>query len=77
LIAPLILASAFRRIRAWRDSWLPTLAVLPAVLAANLIFSILGDGAAVRAGSVISVLWIAFVGARLIQRGERHGASQS
>jgi uncharacterized protein DUF998 len=76
-IAPLILAFAFRRIPEWRDSWLPTLAVLPAVVAANLAFSILGDGAAIRAGSVIVFLWFAFVGGRLLQKAARPGTSES
>jgi hypothetical membrane protein len=70
-IAPLTLAVAFRRIPEWRDSWLPTLVVIPALFAANLLFSILGNGAAVRAGTVVVLLWIAFLGARLLQKGER------
>lgn len=70
-IAPLVLAVAFRRIPEWRDSWLPALAVIPALFAANLLFSFLGDGAAVRAGTVVVLLWIAFLGARLLQKGER------
>jgi hypothetical protein len=75
LIAPIILAFAFRRIPEWRDSWLPTLAVIPAALAANVIFSILGNGAATRAGSVVLVLWIAFIGARLLQKADSPGRS--
>jgi Protein of unknown function (DUF998) len=76
-VAPLILAFAFRRIPEWRDSWLPTLAVLPAALAGNVIFSILGDGAATRAGSVVVFVWLAFLGARLLQKGERRSAAAS
>jgi hypothetical protein len=76
-IAPLVLAVAFRRIPEWRDSWLPTLAVIPALFAANLLFSFLGNGAAVRAGTVVILLWIAFLGVRLLQKGERRGKSQS
>jgi hypothetical protein len=68
LLAPLLLALAFRRIPAWRDSWLPTLCAVPAVFAANAIFSAWGDGAATRAGSAVVYLWIAFVGIRLVQK---------
>jgi hypothetical protein len=77
LVAPLALAVTFRRIPEWRDSWLPTLGVIPAVLAANVVFSLLGDGAAIRAGTVVVFLWIAFLGVRLLQKGERRGESQS
>jgi hypothetical protein len=76
-IAPLVLAVAFRRIPEWRDSWLPALAVIPALFAANLLFSFLGDGAAVRAGTVVVLLWIAFLGARLLGKGERRSESQA
>jgi hypothetical protein len=68
LLAPLLLALAFRRIPGWRDSWLPTLCAVPAVFVANAIFSAWGDGAATRAGSVVVYLWIAFVGIRLVQK---------
>jgi hypothetical protein len=70
LLAPLILAFAFRRIPAWRDSWIPSLLTVPTVLAANAVFSAAGDGAATRAGSVVVFAWIAFVSARLLQKGE-------
>lgn len=68
IAAPLILAFAFRRMPAWRDSWLPSLFTLPAILLANIVFSAVGDGAATRAGSVVAFLWIAFVGVRLLQK---------
>ena len=71
LIAPIVLAFAFRRRPDWRDSWLPTLAVVPAVLLANAAFSAVGDGAATRAGTTVVFLWIAFVGVRLIQKAGR------
>ena len=76
-IAPLTLAVAFRRIPEWRDSWLPTLGVIPALFAANLLFSLLGNGAAVRAGTVVVLLWLAVLGARLLQKGERRSATPS
>jgi hypothetical protein len=69
LLAALLLALAFRRIPAWRDSWLPTLATLPAVIVANIVFSTIGDGAATRAGTVVLFAWMAFLGARLLQKG--------
>jgi hypothetical protein len=69
LIAPVILAFAFRGLPAWRDSWLPSILVVPAVVVANALFSILGSGAATRAGTVVVYLWFAFLGVRLMQKG--------
>ena len=68
LIAPLLLAFAFRRNPSWRDAWIPTLVTFPAVILANVVFSAIGDGAATRAGTVVVFLWIAFVGLRLLQK---------
>jgi hypothetical protein len=76
LLAPVALAIAFRRIPEWRDSWLPTAAVIPAVFVANVVFSLLGDGAAIRAGTVVVFLWALFLGVRLLQKSERGGESQ-
>jgi Protein of unknown function (DUF998) len=67
--ALLILAFAFRRIPAWRDSWLPTLITVPAILLASLVFSAVGNGAGQRAGDFVVFLWIAFVSVRLLQKG--------
>ena len=67
LLAPLILAFAFRRMSAWRGAWLPSLLVLPAIIVANVIFSTIGDGAATRAGTVVFFAWVAFVGAWLLR----------
>jgi len=76
LLAPLILAFAFRRNPLWRDSWIPSLLTVPAVVAANVVFSAVGDGAATRAGTVVIFAWIAFVSVRLLQKAEtRRGAS--
>jgi Protein of unknown function (DUF998) len=61
LVAPLILAFAFRRIPAWRGAWLPSLLTVPLVLLANAVFSTVGDGAATRAGTVVISAWVAFV----------------
>ena len=65
LLAPLVLAFAFRRNPRWRDSWLPTLLTIPALIAANIVFSAIGDGAATRAGTVVGFAWVAFVGLQL------------
>jgi hypothetical protein len=73
--APLILAFAFRRIPAWRDSWLPSLFTVPAIVVAGIVFSAVGNGASQRAGSVVIFLWIAFVSVRLLQKGDRPAAS--
>jgi Protein of unknown function (DUF998) len=71
LIAPVILAIAFRRIPAWRDSWLPSLATIPVTLLVSIAFSLIGDGAATRAATVLVFVWMAFVSVRLIQKGEQ------
>lgn len=73
LLAPLILALAFRRIPTWRSAWLPSLLVLPAVLVANAIFSVLGDGAATRAGTFVWFVWVAYLGYRLLEAAEGGG----
>jgi Protein of unknown function (DUF998) len=73
--APVILAFAFRRIPAWRDSWLPSLITVPAILLASLVFSAVGNGAGQRAADVVVFLWIAFVSVRLLQKGDRPAAS--
>jgi len=67
LLAPLLLAFAFRRASGWRGAWLPTLLAIPAILLANVVFSAIGDGAATRAGTVVAFVWIAFVGAWLLR----------
>jgi uncharacterized protein DUF998 len=71
LLAPLILALAFRRLPDWRRAWLPSLATIPAIIVANVVFSVLGNGAATRAGTLVWFLWLAYLGALLIQEGER------
>ena len=68
LLAPIILAFAFRRIPGWRDTWLPTLAAIPASIVIGILFSGLGDGAATRATTLTWTLWAAFVGFRLLQK---------
>jgi hypothetical protein len=68
LLAPLILAFAFRRIPGWRDAWLPTLAVVPALIAANAVFSAWGDGAATRAGTAVGFAWMAYIALHLLRR---------
>jgi hypothetical protein len=75
LAALLILAFAFRRIPAWRDTWLPSLLTVPAILLAGLVFSAVGTGASQRAANGVIFLWIAFVSVRLLQKGDRPAAS--
>ena len=71
LLAPIILAFAFRKIPGWRDTWLPTLAAIPASIVIGILFSGLGDGAATRATTLTWTLWAAFVGFRLLQKTSR------
>ena len=66
-IAPPVLAFAFRRLPDWRGLWVPTLLAVPAVIAVSVLFSVIGDGAAVRAASVAWFLWLGLVALRLLQ----------
>jgi len=61
------LAFAFRRLPQWRDLWLPTLLVVPVVLAVSIVFSLIGDGAAVRAASITWFIWLGLVAWRLLR----------
>jgi hypothetical protein len=61
LLAPIVLAFAFRRLPAWRGLWLPTLLATPVAFVASAAASALGTGAATRAGSLVWFLWVAFV----------------
>ena len=70
--ALVLLALAFRRIPAWRDSWLPVLAAIPGVFLANAVFSAIGDGAATRAGTVVVFATFAFIGFRLMSAPDRN-----
>jgi hypothetical protein len=58
LAAPLILAFAFRRTPVWRGAWLPSLAAVPASIACGVVFSVLGDGAAVRVTTLTWFVWL-------------------
>ena len=71
-----LLALAFRRSAEWRDAWIPALAVLPTLLAANIAFSSVGAGAATRAGSFVVFAALGLLGLRLI-RNERARRSPS
>ena len=70
LLAPVILAFAFRRIPEWRAAWLPSLLAIPALFLGNIAFSALGAGAATRVGTLIWFLWLAYVGVLLIRSAE-------
>jgi hypothetical membrane protein len=69
--APIVLAFAFRRLPRWRDAWLPTLAAIPAFIAASVLFSVIGSGASTRAGAITWLLWLAFVAFQLLRKAER------
>jgi Protein of unknown function (DUF998) len=66
-LVPPVLAFAFRRLPEWRDLWLPTLLAVPVVIAASVLFSGIGDGAAVRAASITWVLWLGLLAWRLMR----------
>ncbi len=66
-LAPLTLAFAFRRLPQWRDLWLPTLLAVPVVVTASVVFSVVGDGAAVRAASITWFLWLGLLAWRLLR----------
>jgi hypothetical protein len=72
-VAPLVLAFAFRRLPRWRDTWIPTLAAVPAFVAVGILFSALGDGASARASAVVWFLWLGFVAFRLFEKAESGG----
>ena len=69
-LAPLVLAFAFRRLPRWRDTWIPTLAAVPAFVVVGILFSAIGDGAAARASAVVWFLWLGFVASRLLRKAE-------
>ena len=70
-LVPLVLAFAFRRLPQWRDLWLPTLLSVPAVIAVSVLFSAIGDGAAVRAASITWFLWLGLLAWRLLRLADR------
>ena len=67
LVAPVVLAFAFRRLPEWRRIWLPSLLAIPAAILAGIPFSGLGTGASTRATSVVLVLWVGLVGFWLLR----------
>jgi hypothetical protein len=69
-LAPLVLAFAFRRSRDWREAWFPSLLEIPAGIAAGVLFSVFGDGAAVRATTFVWFFWAACLGVVLIRKAE-------
>jgi hypothetical protein len=66
-LIPPVLAFAFRRLPQWRDLWVPTLLAVPAVIAASVLLSVIGDGAAVRAASITWFLWLGLLAWRLLR----------
>jgi len=67
--APVVLAFAFRRIPSWRTAWLPTLAAVPVFIAVGVVFSVLGEGAAARAGAVVWFVWLGYLAVELRRAG--------
>ena len=74
-LVPPLLAFAFRRIPEWRDLWLPTLLAVPVVVAASVLFSVIGDGAAVRAASITWFLWLGLLAWRLLRLADSNVAA--
>ena len=75
-LVPPILALAFRRLPEWRDLWIPTLLVVPAVIAVSIPFSVIGNGTAGRAGSITWFLWLGLVAWRLLRMADHRAAEQ-
>ena len=73
IAAPIVLALAFRRLPSWRDSWLPSLAAIPAFFVMSIVFSGIGDGASTRAGAITWFVWLGFVAFRLLQKADHGG----
>jgi hypothetical protein len=67
IAAPFILAFAFRRIPEWRRAWLPSLLAVPASIVCGVLFSVLGDGASVRATTLTWFAWLVFLAVWLIR----------
>jgi hypothetical protein len=78
-LVPLLLGLALRRLPQWRDLWLPTLLVVPVVVAVSIPFSLIGDGAAVRAASIMWFLWLGLLAWRLLRiaDGETVGPTEA
>src|SRR6187431_2117807 len=66
-LVPPLLAFAFRRLPQWRDLWIPTLLTVPVVVAVSVLFSVIGNGAAVRAASITWFLWLGLLAWRLMR----------
>jgi len=71
LLAPLILAFAFRRNPTWRGAWVPSLLTLAASIVAGALFSVWGDGASTRAATIVGFVWIAYIGTQLLRIRDR------
>ena len=76
-LVPLLLAFAFRRLPQWRDLWLPTLLVVPVVVAVSIPFSLIGDGAAIRAASITWFLWLGLLAWRLLRLADSRIVGQA
>jgi Protein of unknown function (DUF998) len=66
-LVPPVLALAFRRLAEWRDLWIPSLLAVPALIAVSVLFSVIGNGASVRAASIGFTLWVGLLAWRLLR----------
>jgi Protein of unknown function (DUF998) len=69
-LVPPVLALAFRRLPDWRSLWLASLLAVPAIIATSVLFSVVGDGAAVRTASVVWFLWLGLLAFHLLRLAE-------
>jgi hypothetical protein len=67
LLAPLLLAFAFRQRREWHALWIPTVAVVPAVIVVSGLVASSGTGTASRAGALVWFGWLALAAAWLFR----------
>ena len=67
LLAPIVLALAFRQRREWHALWIPTVAVVPAVILVSGFAASSGNGAASRAGAIVWFIWLALAAAWLFR----------
>src|SRR5262245_60173256 len=76
-LVPPLLAFAFRRLPEWRGLLLPSLLAVPVVIAASVLFSVIGDGAAVRAASITWFLWLGLLAWRLLRIADNPNAARA
>ena len=70
LLAPFVIAYAFRRLPAWADLSRPTLFLGIASVAALFGLTLVGQGLGPRVGATILFVWIALLAYRMLQVGD-------